>query len=164
MHSRQESVRCRTDAVRCSLGGICGAVYSFTFKRVSIATTTRNLRARSRASADQLMAGGAAVITDYEARDVHRFEIRQRKTCEAAKIVIVPASVGSADQASACAVVGQDDSVISKRSDDDRRLRTRGGAGGSRRRSLQSVNLTGRSRHAAAGGRRRLRDLALHRD
>ena len=45
------------------------------------------------------MAGGPAIITDYEARDVHRFEFRQSETSEASKIVIVPARVGSADQA-----------------------------------------------------------------
>src|SRR6202050_5278634 len=110
------------------------------------------------------MAGGAAVITDYEARDVYRFEVRQRETFEAAKIAIVPASIGSADQASARSVVGQDDPVVSKRSDDDRRLWTRGGAGGCRRRSLQSVNLTSRSCHGAVGRRRRLRDLTFYRD
>ncbi len=43
------------------------------------------------------MAGSATVITDDEARDVHGFEVRQSETCEAVKIVIVPASVGSAD-------------------------------------------------------------------
>src|ERR1700683_4792719 len=110
------------------------------------------------------MAGGAAVITDYEARDIYRFEVRQSETFEAAKIAIVPASIGSADQASARSVVGQDDPVVSKRSDDDRCLWARGGAGGSRRRSLQSVDLTSSSCHGAAAGRRRLRDLAFYRD
>jgi len=44
-----------------------------------------------------LMAGGPAVITDNEARDVHRLEVREGETCNALKIGIVPASVGCAD-------------------------------------------------------------------
>lgn len=31
--------------------------------------------------ADQLMTGGAAVITDNEARYIHRLEVRQGETC-----------------------------------------------------------------------------------
>src|ERR1700733_12306072 len=110
------------------------------------------------------MAVGAAVITDDEACDVHRLEIRQSETSEATKIVIIPTSIGSSDQASTRAVVSEDDPVFAQRSDDDRRLRTGGSAGGRRRRSLKPVYLTSRSRHGAAGGRRGLRDLAFCRD
>jgi hypothetical protein len=41
------------------------------------------------------MARGATVIANDEARDVYRFEVRKSKTREAAKILIVPASIGS---------------------------------------------------------------------
>lgn len=113
---------------------------------------------------DVLMTGSATVIADHEARDVHRFEIREIKTCEAVKVVIVPASVGCTDQTSTRSIVSQDDPVVSKRGDDDRRLRTRRGAGGSRHRSFQSIDLARRTRHGAAGWRRCLRYLALRRD
>jgi hypothetical protein len=46
---------------------------------------------------DHLMDGGPAVIADHEARDVHRFEVRQGETGQAGKIVVIPASVGRPD-------------------------------------------------------------------
>lgn len=44
-----------------------------------------------------LVAGRTTLIANGEACDVHRFEIRESKNCQAAKIVIVPMSVGSPD-------------------------------------------------------------------
>jgi len=96
------------------------------------------------------MAGGSAVITDHKTRDVHWLEVRQRKTCYAREIVILPASVGSADQAAAVSVVGQDNPIVSQCGDDDGRLRTCVGARGGRYGSLEPVNLSGRSGHGAA--------------
>ena len=78
-----------------------------------------------------LMACGSAVITDHEARDVHRLEVQERETSHAREIVIVPAGIGRADQPSAVSIVGQDDSIVSECGDDNSRLRTCGGARGS---------------------------------
>jgi len=105
------------------------------------------------------MAGGPAVITDHQARDVHWLEVRKRKASYARKVVIIPASVGGADQTPAVSVVGQNNSKVSERGDDNGRLWTCVGTRGSGHGSLQPVDLSSRSGHAAAYGRRRLRNL-----
>src|SRR5580704_2917612 len=96
------------------------------------------------------MARAPAVITHDEARNVHRLEVRQSEICQARKIVIVPASVGCADQAAAVSVIGQDDSIVSESRDDDGRLWAGGGTRRSRDGSLQSIDLSGRPGHGAA--------------
>src|SRR5208283_1622989 len=109
-----------------------------------------------------LVAGGSAVITDHEARDIHGFEVRQGQTGEARKIVVVPASVGCANQAAAVTVIGQDDSVVTECGDDNGCLWTGRGAGRSRDRSLQAIDLTSGSGHGAGFRRRRLRNFRFH--
>ena len=73
------------------------------------------------------MAGGAAVISDHKARNVHRFKVAQGEAGKTGKIVIVPASVGCTDQPTAISIVGEDDSIVSEGRDNDGRLRTGGG-------------------------------------
>jgi hypothetical protein len=77
-----------------------------------------------------LVAGGSAVITHHKAGDVHRLEVGQGETGNAGKIVIVPASVGRADEAAAVSVIGEDDAIVSECGDDNGRLWTGGGTGG----------------------------------
>ena len=79
-----------------------------------------------------LMTGRAAVIAHHEAGDVNRFEVAQSQACDAGKVVIVPASVGCADQPATVPVVSENDPVVSERNNDDSRLRTRGRTGRSR--------------------------------
>ena len=79
----------------------------------------------------RLPRGRAAVVADHEARDIHRFEVVQDDIGEATEVVVVPASVRCADEATAHPIVGEDDSIVSERHDDDGRLR----AGGRARRS-----------------------------
>ena len=79
-----------------------------------------------------LMTGRAAVITHHEAGDVNRFEIAQSQACDAGKVVVVPASVGCADQPAAVPVVSANDPVVSERGNDDGRLRAGGSTGRSR--------------------------------
>lgn len=70
------------------------------------------------------MAGGSAVVADDEAGDIHGLEVRECEAGNAREIVVVPASIGGADQAAVVSVVGQDNSVVAEPDDDDRRLRT----------------------------------------
>ncbi len=108
------------------------------------------------------MACGAAIVTDHKARYIHWLEVRERKTCNALKIIVVPASVGRADQSPAAPVIGKDDSIVSECGDENGRLRTCGGTRGSRHGSLEPINFASGSGHAAAGGRRGLRDFRVH--
>lgn len=100
------------------------------------------------------MGGSPAVIADDEAGDVHRLEIRQGETGKARQVVIVPAGVGRADQATAVSVVGEDDAIISERDDDNGCLWTGGGTRGSLDGSLQAIDLARGSGHGATGWRR----------
>src|ERR1035438_8044877 len=105
------------------------------------------------------MAGGPAVITDHEARDVHGLEVREGETCKASKIGVVPARVRGADEPSAVSVVGQDDSIVSECGDDNGRLWICRSTRGSRDGRLESIDLASRSGHGAACWWRRLRNL-----
>lgn len=75
------------------------------------------------------MAGGSAVVADDQAGDIDGFEVAEREISKTGKIVVVPAGVGRADEATAIAVVGKDDSVVAKGGDDDGGLWAGGGAG-----------------------------------
>jgi len=110
------------------------------------------------------VAGGAAVVGDDQAGDVYRLEVGQMEAGEALEVVVVPAGVGSADEAAAHAVVGEDDAVVAESGDDGGGLRAGGGAGRRDDRGFEAVDLAGGAGHGAAGRRGGLRNLALGRN
>ena len=65
------------------------------------------------------MAGGAGVVGDDQGGDVDGLEVGEGEAGEALEAGVVPAGVGSADEAAAHAVVGEDDAVVAERGDED---------------------------------------------
>ena len=78
-------------------------------------------------------------------------EVGEREAGEAGEIAVVPARIGSADQAVAHAVVGQDDSIVAKSRDDDGRLRAGGRAGRRWHGSFQALDFSRGAGHGAGG-------------
>ena len=74
------------------------------------------------------MRGRAAAVADHKARHIHGFEVVQDDIREATEVVVVPARIRCADEATAHPIVSEDDSVVTERRDDDGRLRAGGRA------------------------------------